>query len=175
MPAEEFHSPHSQRPWGPAVHGPAAGQPWPAPASPGRLPPRRAPVALRARYLQGEGENCVLAVSMAIGAGRTAALGSLGNQEETDWKRVLSSGEVAPQQSQLWAALRRDLGGSGGSGGARLPREGTPAPHSSPASSAALNPGRVLICLQRTHRPLWSLFPHLHNREDHLCPPRLQV
>lgn len=129
----------------------------PQPASPGPLPPRWALVGLRAGYLQGEGENCVLAVSMAIGAGRTSALGSLGSQEETDWERgVLSSREVAPQWSGPWAALRRGLGGSDG---ARLPREGTPAPHSSPASPAALNPATVLICLQRTTHPLEPVSP----------------
>lgn len=128
----------------------------PQPASPGPLPPRWALVGLRAGYLQGEGENCVLAVSMAIGAGRTSALGSLGSQEETDWERVLSSREVAPQRSGPWAALRRGLGGSDG---ARLPREGTPAPHSSPASPAALSPATVLIYLQRTHTLLGACFP----------------
>ena len=88
MPAEEFHSPHGQLPSGPAVHGPAA-------ARPGGLLPRRALGPACGPDLGqggGEGGNCVQAVSMAIGEGRAAALGSLGSHEKGVWETVLSPG-----------------------------------------------------------------------------------
>lgn len=74
VPAEELHSPHDQRPWGPLFMGPQPahlagslrGGSW---------------VGLLARGLglgEGEGGHCVQAVSLATGAGRAAAMGSLG-------------------------------------------------------------------------------------------------
>lgn len=105
VPAEEFHSPHGQRPWGPTVHGPAA-------ARPGGLPPGQAPVRPADPHLgQGGGEGGTVYKRSPWQSGRDAQP-LWGLWEATRRERLGDSsqpGEVRPQQAGPLGARRRDF------------------------------------------------------------------
>lgn len=112
MLAEEFHSLHGQRPWGPAVHGPQA-------AWPGGLSPRRAlvrPAPLTWDKVEGMGEVVYKRSPWQSGRGAQPPQ-SLWEAKRTGWERRLSA-------TGRWGAADRTSG---------RPRLGT----STPATTAS--------------------------------------